>query len=115
MLDIDATQILLHGAQEKAHFQRYYDNYCYLPLYVFCGQDILACVLRPASRDPASILSALLKLIARRLRQAWPRIRIKLIKIGAAIVRNTRRECVLLASQYPLKHVFLHAAQALAR
>jgi hypothetical protein len=76
VLDIDATHMPLHGAQEKAHFHRYYDNYCYLPLYVFCGQDILACVLRPSSRDPASILSALIKLITRRLRQAWPRIRI---------------------------------------
>ncbi len=76
ILDIDATHMPLHGTQEKAHFHRYYDNYCYLPLYVFCGQDILACVLRPSSRDPASILSALIKLIARRLRQAWPRIRI---------------------------------------
>lgn len=76
VLDIDATHMPLHGAQEKAHFHRYYDNYCYLPLYVFCGQDILACVLRPSSRDPASILSALIKLIARRLRQAWPRVRI---------------------------------------
>lgn len=76
VLDIDATHVPLHGAQEKAHFHRYYDNYCYLPLYVFCGQDILACVLRPSSRDPASILSALIKLIARRLRQTWPRVRI---------------------------------------
>jgi hypothetical protein len=76
VLDIDATHMPLHGEQEKAHFHRYYDNYCYLPLYVFCGQDILACVLRPSSRDPASILSALIKLITRRLRQAWPRIRI---------------------------------------
>ena len=76
VLDIDATHMPLHGAQEKAHFHRYYDNYGYLPLYVFCGQDILACVLRPSSRDPASILSALIKLITRRLRQAWPRIRI---------------------------------------
>jgi len=76
VLDIDATHMPLHGEQEKAHFHRYYDNYCYLPLYVFCGQDILACVLRPSSRDPASVLSALIKLIARRLRQAWPRIRI---------------------------------------
>jgi hypothetical protein len=76
VLDIDATHVPLHGAQEKAHFHRYYDNYCYLPLYVFCGQDVLACVLRPSSRDPASVLSALIKLISRRLRQAWPRIRI---------------------------------------
>lgn len=76
VLDIDATHMPLHGAQEKAHFHSYYDNYCYLPLYVFCGQDILACVLRPSSRDPASVLSALIKLITRRLRQAWPRVRI---------------------------------------
>jgi hypothetical protein len=76
ILDIDATHVPLHGAQEKAHFHRYYDNYCYLPLYVFCGQDLLACVLRPSSRDPASILSALIKLITQRLRQAWPEARI---------------------------------------
>ena len=66
----------LHGGQEKAHFHRYYDNYCYLPLYVFCGQDLLACVLRPSSRDPASVLSALIKLLVRRLRQDWPATRI---------------------------------------
>lgn len=46
MLDVDATHVSLHGAQEKAYFQRYYDNYCYLPLYVFAGQDLLVCVLR---------------------------------------------------------------------
>jgi hypothetical protein len=75
VLDIDATHMPLHGDQEKAHFHRYYDNYCYLPLYVFCGQDLLACVLRPASRDPASILSALIKRIVQRLRQVWPSTR----------------------------------------
>ena len=76
ILDIDATHVPLHGAQEKAHFHSYYDNYCYLPLYVFCGQDLLACVLRPSSRDPASVLSALIKLLVQRLRQAWPHTRI---------------------------------------
>lgn len=76
ILDIDATHVPLHGAQEKAHFHRYYDNYCYLPLYVFAGQDLLACVLRPSSRDPGSVLSALVKLLARRLRQAWPQVRL---------------------------------------
>ncbi len=76
VLDIDATHVPLHGAQERAHFHRYYDNYCYLPLYVFCGQDLLACVLRPSSRDPASVLSALVKLLVRRLRQQWPGVRV---------------------------------------
>lgn len=76
VLDIDATHIPLYGDQEGAHFHAHYDNYCYLPLYVFCGQDVLACVLRPSWRDPASVLSALIKLIARRLRQAWPGVRL---------------------------------------
>lgn len=76
VLDIDATHVPLHGTQERAHFHRYYDNYCYLPLYVFCGQDMLACVLRPSSRDPASVLSALVKLLVRRLREKWPGVRV---------------------------------------
>jgi len=76
VLDIDATHIPLYGDQEGAHFHAHYDNYCYLPLYVFCGEDMLACVLRPSSRDPASVLSALVKLIARRLRQAWPNVKL---------------------------------------
>jgi hypothetical protein len=76
VLDIDATHVPLHGRQEGAHFHAHYDNYCYLPLYVFCGQDMLACVLRPSWRDPASVLSALIKLIARRLRQVWPEVKL---------------------------------------
>lgn len=76
VLDVDATHVPLYGAQEGAHFHAHYDNYCYLPLYVFCGQDMLACVLRPSWRDPASVVSALIKLIARRLRQQWPHVRL---------------------------------------
>jgi hypothetical protein len=76
VLDIDATHIPLYGNQERAHFHWHYDNYCYLPLYVFCGEDMLACVLRPSSRDPASVCSALIKLIAKRLRQAWPGVKL---------------------------------------
>jgi len=139
---------------------------------------MLACVLRPSDRDPAKILSALVRTLARRLRQAWPQvklimrapcaasdhwgidyviglaknaaqlrcvalaytlmvhlrrhaqqgtqlarawvippktqtIRTGLLKIGAAIIRNTRRVRVLLASNHPLKAVFLIAAQRL--
>ena len=76
VLDIDATHVPLYGQQEGAHFHFHYDSYCYLPLYVFCGQDMLACVLRPSWRDPASVLSALIKLLARRLRQTWPGVRL---------------------------------------
>lgn len=86
VLDIDATHVPLHGAQEKSHFHRYYDNHCYLPLYVFSGQDLLACVLRPSSRDPASVLSALAKLLAKRLRQAWPQVRL-IVRADAGFCR----------------------------
>jgi len=76
VLDVDATHISLHGQQERGRFNAHYDNYCYLPLYVFCGQDMLACVLRPSWRDPASVVSALIRRLAARLRQAWPGVRI---------------------------------------
>lgn len=76
VFDIDATHMPLYGQQEGAHFHAHYDNYCYLPLYVFCGQDILACVLRPSWRDPASVLSALIKVLSRRLREKWPGVRL---------------------------------------
>ena len=76
VLDVDATHVPLHGEQERGHFHAHYDNYCYLPLYVFAGQDMLACVLRPSDRDPASVVSALIKRLLVPLRRAWPRTKI---------------------------------------
>ena len=76
VLDVDATHVPLHGEQERGHFHAYYDNYCYLPLYVFAGQDMLACVLRPSDRDPASVVSALIKRLLVPLRKAWPKTKI---------------------------------------
>ena len=76
VLDVDATHVPLHGEQERGHFHAYYDNYCYLPLYVFAGQDMLACVLRPSHRDPASVVSALIKRLLVPLRRAWPKTKI---------------------------------------
>jgi hypothetical protein len=76
VLDVDATHVPLHGQQERGHFHAYYDNHCYLPLYVFAGQDLLACVLRPSDRDPASVVSALIKRLLVPLRRAWPKTKI---------------------------------------
>jgi hypothetical protein len=76
VLDVDATHVPLHGEQERGHFNAYYDNYCYLPLYVFAGQDMLACVLRPSDRDPASVVSALIKRLLVPLRHAWPKTKL---------------------------------------
>jgi Transposase DDE domain group 1 len=77
VLDFDATDAPLHGRQEQRFFHGYYDCYCYLPLYVFCGQQLLLCAyLRPSRIDAAKHAAAILKLLVRRLRQAWPQMRI---------------------------------------
>ena len=72
VLDIDASDIPLHGEQELREFHGYYDHHCYLPLYVFCGQALLACYLRRSRIDGAKNASALVKLLIARLRRAWP-------------------------------------------
>lgn len=76
ILDIDASDVPLHGEQELSEFHGYYDHYCYLPLYVFCGQHMLACLLRPSRIDGARHAAAVIKLLVTRLRQAWPKARI---------------------------------------
>ncbi len=76
ILDVDASDVPLHGDQELSQFHGYYDHYCYLPLYVFCGQAMLACLLRPSRIDGARHAAAVIKLIVTRLRQAWPSVRI---------------------------------------
>jgi hypothetical protein len=76
ILDFDATDDTVHGHQEGRFFHGYYDNYCYLPLYVFCGDELLAAYLRPSKIDASKHSRALLKLLVRRLRQAWPDVKI---------------------------------------
>lgn len=66
----------LHGDQERSQFHGYYDHYCYLPLYVFCGQAMLACLLRPSRIHGAKHAAAVIKLLVRRLRASWPKVRI---------------------------------------
>lgn len=76
ILDFDATDDPVHGAQEGRHFSAYYDNYCFLPLYVFCGEQLLVAYLRSAKHDGALHAAAIMKLLTRRLRQAWPEVRL---------------------------------------
>ena len=76
VLDIDASDIPLHGQQELRQFHGFYDEHCYLPLYVFCGQALLACYLRRSRIDGAKNASALIKRLVQRLRQAWPGVSI---------------------------------------
>src|SRR3954468_14161304 len=72
MLDFDATDDLVHGKQEMRFFHGYYDNHCFLPLYVFCGDELLVAYLRPSNIDASKHTRAVLKLLVRRLRAAWP-------------------------------------------
>ena len=76
VLDFDATDNPLYGQQEGRFFHGYYDSYCYLPLYVFCGQQLLCAYLRPSRIDGAKHAAAILKLLVKRLRQKWPQVRI---------------------------------------
>ncbi len=78
ILDLDATDDPLHGEQEGRFFHGYYDCYCYLPLYVFCGRHLLVAKLRRADRDAADgAVEEVARLVAR-IRARWPHTRIML-------------------------------------
>jgi hypothetical protein len=76
VLDFDATNDPVHGRQEGRFFHGYYDEYCFLPLYVFCGDQLLTAYLRPANIDAAKHSWAILKLLVERFRQVWPNVQI---------------------------------------
>jgi len=76
ILDFDPTDVPLHGSQERRFFHGYCDHYCFLPLYVFCGQQLLVAYLRPSNIDAALHARAVLRLLVNRLRKAWPDVRI---------------------------------------
>lgn len=76
VLDFDATDDAVHGQQEGRFFHGYYDGYCFLPLYVTCGEQLLVSYLRPSNIDGCKHAWAILSLLVRRLRQSWPGVRI---------------------------------------
>jgi hypothetical protein len=78
ILDFDATDDPIHGQQEGRFFHGYYRHYCFLPLYVFCGDQCLVSYLRPSNIDGAKHSWAILALLVKRLRRAWPDVSITL-------------------------------------
>ena len=76
ILDFDPTDDPVHGNQVGKFFHGFYDEYCFLPLYVFCGDQLLVAYLRPANRGATYHAGAILKLLVKRLRQAWPGVRV---------------------------------------
>lgn len=76
VLDFDTTDDAVHGQQVGRSFHGYYDRYCFLPLYVTCRDQVLVSYLRPSRIDGAKHAWAILSLLVKRLRQAWPKVRI---------------------------------------
>lgn len=87
VLDLDATDDPLHGHQEGRFFHGYYDNYCYLPLYVTCGRHLLAAKLRRSNIDGAAGAEQELARIVGRIRASWPRVRI-LVRADSGFARE---------------------------
>ena len=78
ILDLDATDDPVHGRQEGRFFHGYYDAYCYLPLYVFCGRHLLAAKLRRSNIDASAGAAEEVARIVVQIRSRWPRVRILL-------------------------------------
>ena len=87
ILDLDTTDDPLHGQQEGRFFNAYYDCYCYLPLYVFCGRHLLCAKLRPASIDGAAGAAEEVARIVAQTRSRWPRTRI-LLRADSGFARD---------------------------
>jgi len=87
ILDLDATDDPLHGHQEGRFFHGYYDCYCYLPLYVFCGRHLLAAKLRRSNIDASAGARDEVARIVGQIRRRWPRVRI-LLRADSAFARD---------------------------
>ena len=133
-LDLDATDDPLHGHQEGRFFHGYYRCYCYLPLYIFCGEHLLCARLRRSDRDGAAGSIEELERIVGQLRRRWPRTRIHIrgdsgfcresimrwceahdIGYVLGLARNARLERVLSATMHRAQSVHRHTAKPARR
>jgi len=87
VLDVDATDFPLHGEQEGRFFHGYYDCYCYLPLYIFCGDQILCARLRQSNSDAAAGSLAEIQAIVEQIRATWPEVKI-ILRGDSGFCRN---------------------------
>ena len=76
VLDLDATDTPLHGQQEARFFHGNYNHYCYLPLYIFCGDHLLCARLRPSNQDASAGSQEEIERIVGQIRRRWPRVQI---------------------------------------
>ena len=87
ILDVDTTDLALHGRQEGRFFHGYYDHYCYLPLYIFCGEQILCARLREANHDAAFGSLQEIQRIVAQIRTEWPGVKI-ILRGDSGFCRN---------------------------
>ncbi len=78
VLDLDSTDTPLHGEQEARFFHGYYNHYCYLPLYIFCGEHLLSARLRPSNIDSSAGSREEVQRIVAQIRRRWPKVQIVL-------------------------------------
>jgi hypothetical protein len=93
ILDFDATDDEIHGNQAKRYFHGFYDSYCFLPLYVFCGDQILVSYLRPSSVGAAHHSRAVTKLLVQKIRARWPDVKIILRGDSGFAIQRLMRWC----------------------
>ena len=93
VLDYDATDDPTHGNQEQRYFNGFYDGYCFLPLYVFCGDQILVSYLRPSSVGAAHHARSVTKLLVAKIRSRWPDVKIILRGDSGFAVARLMRWC----------------------
>jgi Transposase DDE domain group 1 len=101
VLDLDATDDPLHGSQEGRFFHGYYGCYCYLPLYVFCGDHLLAAKLRRSSIDASAGAVEEVERIVRQIRGRWPKTRI-VLRADSGFARD---ELMVWAEQHRVDYV----------
>jgi hypothetical protein len=87
VLDVDTTDLPLHGHQEGRFFHGYYDEYCYLPLYIFCGEQVLCARLRESKHDAAFGCLAEIQRVVAQIRAAWPEVKI-ILRGDSGFCRN---------------------------
>ncbi|MCA9131365.1 MAG: IS1380 family transposase [Planctomycetales bacterium] len=93
ILDYDATDDPTHGSQQQCFFNGFYDGYCFLPLYVFCGDQILVSYLRPSSVGAAHHARPVTKLLVEKIRSRWPDTKIILRGDSGFAIERLMRWC----------------------
>ncbi len=89
VLDLDVTDTALHGEQEARFFHGYDGEYCYLPLYIFCGEHLLCARQRASNQDASAGALAEVKRIVGQIRQRWPEVKI-ILRADSGFCREER-------------------------